>query len=223
MGFNNDQARRIVVDVETCALADAAEYLEEPVAPSNYVKPDVIANYVAKAKAEALDKCALDIDLCRIVAIGYRSEGGEPDAMVDCGGLRDEKWMLQVFWGLIADRHLVGFNILGFDLPVLLRRSLYLGIETPGIQIDRFKHPQVTDVMQMLSFNGALKMRSLAFYCKRFGIDVPDTLTGADIAQAVKDGDWNGIEHHVRADVQKTAMLAAKLGAFHLAANEVPF
>ncbi len=222
MGYNNDQARRIVIDIETAPLDDAANYIEPATAPANYKDPAKIAAFIEDKTAENLATCSLDVDLCRIVAIGMQHEGDEPWGAVVTEPVA-EMTLLRNFWTAIGDRYLVGFNILGFDLPVLLRRSLYLGVDAPAIQIDRFKHPQVTDLMQTLSFDGKLRMRSLAFYCKRFGIDVPDTLTGANIAQAVKDGDWNGIEHHVKADVQKTALLAAKLGAFHLAANEVPF
>jgi hypothetical protein len=100
---------------------------------------------------------------------------------------------------------------------VLLRRALYLDAARPMIQIDKFKHPQVTDLQMVLSFNGAQKLHGLSFYSKRFGIDVPDTLTGADIGAAVREGRWEDVRAHCRADVQKTAALAARIGLFSLA------
>jgi predicted PolB exonuclease-like 3'-5' exonuclease len=213
VGLNGENSRRLVFDIETVPLVDAAEYLEEPEAPSNYSKPDAIAKYVEKAKAEQLAKCSLDVDLCRIVAMGWQIEGDrQPSTALVADA--DESLMLRRFWREVGDHHLVGFNCLGFDLPVLLRRSLYLGVEAPSIQIDRFKHPKVTDLMDELSYGGKLKLRGLAFYCKRFGIDVPDPLTGADIAQAVEEGRWQDVEHHVTADIQKTAALASRLGYF---------
>jgi hypothetical protein len=99
---------------------------------------------------------------------------------------------------------------------VLLRRSQYLGLNAPAYQIDKFRHPQITDLAQVLSFNGAVRMRSLAFYAKRFGVEVSDSITGANVAQKVAEGDWGAIRTHVSADVAKTAALAAKLGYFHL-------
>lgn len=214
MGYDNENARRVVFDIETAPLPDAGDYLEPAEAPANYKDPAKIAAAIAEKNAENLSKCGLDVDLCRIVAIGWQSEGGAGSFMV-----QEAQWeqdALRWFWTEVGDKHLIGFNCLGFDLPVLLRRSLYLGVPAPAIQIDKFKHPQVTDLMQVLSFNGAIKFRGLSFYAKRFGLDVPDILTGADIAQAVSEGRWSDIEAHAKADVQKTALLASRLGLVHL-------
>jgi predicted PolB exonuclease-like 3'-5' exonuclease len=210
--MDNREARRLVFDIETVALPDAGEYLEPVDAPANYKDPVKIAAFIAEGTQQALLKAGLDVDLCRIVAVGWALEGDEPAAVTIEQFNGNEALMLKSFWMLLQDHHLVGFNCLGFDLPVLLRRSLYLGVHAPNIQIDRFKHPRVTDLMDELSYGGKLKFRGLAFYCKRFGIDVPDTLTGADVAAAVASGDWAEVEAHVRADVRKTSLLAARMG-----------
>lgn len=213
MGLNNDGAARLVFDVETAPLADAVDYLEPSKAPENYKDPAKIAAYIAEKHAASLDKCGLDVDLCRIVAIGYQYE--QETAHVLTADEDTEADALRLWWSLVGDRHLVGFNCLAFDLPVLLRRSLYLGVPTPAIGIDRFKHPQVTDLMQLLSFNGVLSYRGLSFYAKRFAFGIEDQMTGADIARAVADGRYLDVERHVKADVAKTAALAQKLGVFH--------
>ena len=212
MGFNNDQARRLVFDIETAPIEDAAAYLEQPEVPANYKDPVKIAGYIAGKFREKLERCSLDIDLCRVVAIGCQLEG---DEHVDANVTNEiaESDLLTLFWLVAQGRHLVGFNCLGFDLPVLLRRSQYLGVPIPLIQIDKYRHPEVTDLQQVLSFNGAIKYRSLDFYARRFGLAVePDVLTGPEIPQAVKDGRWADIRAHVAADVKRTAGLAMKLG-----------
>lgn len=212
MGLNNENATRLVFDIETVPLTDAAAYIEPAEAPANYKDPVKIAEAIAAKNAEALSKCGLDVDLCRVVAIGVMSE--HMDAPLVLMTPDDEAGMLRAFWQNVGDRHLVGFNCLAFDLPVLFRRSLYLGVPTPLIQIDRFKHPQVTDLSDELSYGGKLRLRSLSFFCRRFGIDVPDVMTGADIAQAVAEERWKDVEHHVTADIEKTAALANKLGFY---------
>lgn len=209
----------LVFDVEAAPIDDAVVYLETPVAPSNYSKPEAIEKYVEKAKAEQLAKCALDVDLARIVAIGMQfNDMAEPTVWL-CKTEAEEKDALESFWDAIKPYpypRLVGFNVCGYDIPLMLRRSLYLGVDAPPIQIGRYRHPDVDDLMLDLSFDGALKLRGLAFYCKRFGIDIPDPLTGADIGLAVAEGRWDDVRHHVTADILKTAALAAKLGYFDL-------
>jgi DNA polymerase elongation subunit (family B) len=216
MGLDNENAQRIVFDIETAPLAEAVDYIEPAEAPANYKDPEKIAAAIAAKNAENLSKCGLDVDLCKIVAVAVQNEDMDRPCVWLTATENDERDVLRRFWLMAASAHLIGFNCLGFDLPVLLRRSLYLGVPTPRIAIDKFKHPQVTDLMQVLSFNGTLRLRGLSFYAKRFGIAVEDELTGAGIAEAVAEGRWADVEQHVTADVTKTALIAAKLGLFHV-------
>ena len=127
--------------------------------------------------------------------------------------------MLVALFSLIGrDTTIIGFNI-KFDLSVLLRRALYLGIKTPPIYLDKWKCSQAIDLMEVLSFNGLLKNRGLSWYCKRFGLGVPeDTTTGADMPRLAAEGKWDEIRFHCEADVFKTVALAKRLGVL----REVP-
>lgn len=219
MGMGNELGARpaLLFDCETAPIVGAADYLETPEAPSNYVKPEVIANYILKAKAELLDRAALDIDLARVVALGALKEGDEEPTIYLCQGEDEERLALEWFWAQLRPYpfpRLVGFNILGYDLPLLLRRSLYLGIKTPPLKIGRFKHDDIDDLMALLNFDDPRKSHKLSFYGKRFGISVPDPVTGADIGRLVAEGNWAAVEGHVRADVEQTARLAARMGLF---------
>ena len=211
--------RGLIIDVETAPIADAAQYLEEPTAPANYSKPDTIAAYVAKAKAEQLDKCALDLDLARIVAIGVQDEDDNAPMIRLCKTEDAEHAALSWLWSLIQPYpypRLIGWNLLAFDVPMLQRRSFYLDVKTPPITLGRWKHPDIDDLMLIWSYDGAAKMRSKDFVCRRLGItsSPPDTLTGADIPQAVAEDRWGDVLAHVTADVQKTARLAERMGLF---------
>lgn len=224
MGLDNRNARRLVFDIETAPIPNAAEYVEEPSAPANYKDPEKIAAYIADAKANAIGKCALDPDLARIVAIGWRLEFEGDVRVALCQTIGQEYDALQRFWNDVREYvGLVGFHCLSFDLPVLLRRSLYLNVAAPDIALDKYRHPRVTDLQQVLSFNGTHKYHSLAFYAKRFGFDtdVPDAIDGASIPALVEAGDWDAVKAHVTADVTRTAMLAARLGYFHYESAEV--
>lgn len=207
--------RRLVFDIETAPLANAAEYLEPVEAPANYRDPVKIAAWKAEKAAEQLDRAALDPDLARIVAIG--AWDGESVPWIEAmQGWKAEEDMLRGFWSVVKGYHLVGYNCLSFDLPVLVRRSQYLGIPVPTLDLGKYKHEGITDLMQVLSFCGQQKYRGLDFYCKRFGILSDDRWTGADIPKLVAAGAWVSVEKHLAADLKKTAALAAKLGLFTL-------
>ncbi len=106
----------------------------------------------------------------------------------------------------------VGFNCLSFDLPVLLRRSLYLGVHAPHVPLNKYRPGRVVDLMQLLAYQGMLAYRSLGFYCRRFGISVPDEVTGAEVVALVAAGEWRQVHDHVQADVAKTVQLAGRVG-----------
>ncbi len=215
--------RSLVFDIETAALPNAAEYLDGFEPPSNYRDPTKIAAYTAVKRQEQLDKAALDPDLCRVVAIG--AWDGQSEPYIGTTERDSEAVVIENFWrtmngigwhlGKGQVHHLIGYNCLSFDLPVLIRRSQYLGIPVPKLDLSKYRSQEhVTDLMQVLSFQGVQKYRSLNWYAKRFGIDVVDPLTGAQIAQSVRCGLWHEVEAHLAADLKKTAMLASRLGLF---------
>lgn len=223
MGYQNENGHRIVFDIETAPLLEAADYLVDPIdAPSNYTDPAKIAAYIDKEKAKQLGKCALDPDLCRVVAIAVWNELHHERPLVTSLRTMSETDLLAEFWLEARRGHLVGFNCGGFDLPVLLRRSLYLGVQAPALRIDKYRHPAYTDLMLLLAFDGLLKFRGLSFYAKRFGCpDIPDPIDGAAMGATVAEGRWHDIEQHVTADVLKTAFIAEKCGLFRPAAAGV--
>lgn len=238
---SNAHTEHLVVDIETSAVKDAASYAEEITkAPATYKDPEKIAAYLEKANAEQITKAALDVDLCRIVAIGLWMNDGRGVRAGTADGEDAERAMLTGFWKAVRApfglRTIVGHNILDFDLPALQRRSLYLGVPAPHISLDRFRHPNVEDTQQILSYNGKLRYRSLGFFCRRFGITCPvvDEVGGSAIPGLVAMKDWEAIRTHVSADVYKAKALAERLGIIDLpssdpvgadtqVAEEVPF
>jgi len=199
-------------DVETAPMVGAADWIEPGDAPANYKDAEKIAAYIAAAQVKELEKAALDLDLCRVVAIGWALNDDPVQAVVNL----PEQDMLTAFWSDVREpgRAVVGFNCLGFDLPVLVRRSQYLGVSMPYLNIAKHRHPGILDVMQMLSFDGLVRARSQSFYCKRFGITggaVADTVTGADIGRLVEAGEWEKVRLHVESDVAKTRALYRRM------------
>ena len=213
MGLSSDLPRRLVIDIECAPLMDAATYLDPVSAPANYKDPVKIAEAIAEGTATALAKAALDPDLCRIVALGCADTR---TGVVDAWTMPDEateREVLEQFWRNHdwSQTTLIGYNLLGYDALVLLRRSLYLGLKAPQLQVDKYRHPMIVDLMQLMAFGGTLKYRSLAFYLRRFGIPADDPVTGADVPRLVQEGQWDAIRHHVQSDVLATLALARRL------------
>jgi len=198
----------LIFDIETSALPDAADYIEIGDPPGNYKNPEAIAKWQSEERAKQLQRAALDVDLCRVVAIAT------PEAsMIAAGGQSESDIIGNFWWHANHDgRVLGGFNVLSFDLPVLYRRSLYLGIKPPELQREKYKHRDVIDLADILSESGRLRLRSLDFYCRRFGIDIPAVGKGEDVPGWVEAGAWDKVEQHVRADVARTAALAKRMG-----------
>lgn len=205
----------MIVDIETVALKEAASYVTPVQAPSNWKDEAKIKAYIEEKEREQLAKAALDIDLCRIVAIGWASNAVERPSVRLCRTRDEERAALRQAWEDIKEaREVIGFNCIDFDLPCMIRRSQYLGIR-PTLShhdLNRYRMNKVQDLMQHLSFMGKLRFKGLDFYTQRFGIQVEDELRGGDIGALHAAGDWDGIASHCVADVAKTAQLASRLG-----------
>jgi predicted PolB exonuclease-like 3'-5' exonuclease len=208
----------IILDLETAAIGDADQYIEPAEAPANYKDAAKIAEYVASATARAVDRCGLDPDLCRIVALGWMFGTDKGPTVRVCKTDTEEKDTLDQFWrDFIAggEPSMVTFNGLKFDIPVLLRRSLYLRVPHPPINLDRYRTPHI-DLFNRLTFNGAIQGHSLKFYLSRFGIPNDDLTSGKDIAALVKAGEWDAVAAHCASDVVSTKLLAERIGAIRL-------
>ncbi len=202
--------RFCVFDIETAPLADAEAYIPPAKPRANLKDPAKIEADVREKTAASLERAALDPDLCRIVAAGWECDGRAESVV--CDHAEQEGHLLERFWTQTQGATLVGFNCLGFDMPVLLRRSLYLGVSAPSFALNKYRPGSIVDLMQLLAYQGTLTYRSLGFYCQRFGIEVPDDVTGADIGALVAAEEWGKVHDHVRADVAKTTALARRVG-----------
>jgi DNA polymerase elongation subunit (family B) len=211
VSYNNELTGQIVLDVETVGAPDCDGFLPDVEAPSNYKDPQKIAEYCSRERTKQIAAAGLDADLNEIVAVGFLHPEYATAGAVYTRAEADEGFLIEMLLNAIGDRCIVGFNSLQFDLPVLMRRAQYLGISCPEFNLDKYRSPHL-DLLERLTFRGRLKMRSLSFYCKRFGIPHDDSVSGKDITQLVAENDWKTVADHCRSDVEATAALARRLG-----------
>lgn len=208
---------RIVLDVATAPIADVADYLDgdDLIPPSNYKDLDKIADWIAKAKARALEMAACDFDLCRITAIGVHLSGFDVQSDPDiCRDEDDERAALANYLPLLtsAETQIVTFGGFAFDLPVILRRCMHLGLPVPNLNLDRYRTPHV-DLYERLTLNGKVKAHALGWYVKRLGwTDLVKPLSGAEESRVPETGRWDKLAASVWHDLIATRRLGEWMG-----------
>src|SRR5688572_18560254 len=126
----------------------------DPVKPAANLKDPVkIAESIAERQAKQADEFGLDPDCNCVVAIGWHVVGhAEPQCEVMSNEL-EEREHLKAFWNVYrqyGDVRLVTFNGFKFDLPVIMRRSMYLDVPYPILNLDRYRSEHI-DLWQRLS------------------------------------------------------------------------
>lgn len=207
----------LIFDIETRALT-VEEVKKRDIMPSfkppaNYKDPDKIAAKEAEHETEVMSKAALDATLSEVCAIGYIGEDDEFNVL-----LGDEVSILTRFWQLCRDQvndygKLIGFNIVGFDLPYLIRRSFIREVPIcEGIKRGRyFNDSHVIDLAEIWKLNDKSLFISLDRISKVLGIGKKNG-NGKDFA-ALLETDQKAALEYLQNDLALTARLAKRLGA----------
>ena len=162
----------LVFDIETKANPEALIYLEQPSAPGNYKDPQKIADYIKNETEKQISRATLDPDYGMVAAIGIHTEDGITEFHV-VNEEMSETDVIKWFWLQVVKYgpELCGYNIIGFDLPFLLRRSFYLDIVVPtGITLRKYQTSPMIDLMGIL-YNWSPDCKGLKQVCKLAGIE----------------------------------------------------
>jgi len=185
-------APHLFFDIETVANPKAVKMLPEPTPPKNLKDPHKIEAKIAQLKKDQIAKAALDPDTALVKAIGWRwGVHGEDIIKVIKPTKAKERALIVSFWdALKLSRGLsVGYNIIGFDYPVLLRRSMELGIK-PNIFPDMSPYAlsSTYDLMYVMYGKPVPKGKTQKWMAYRYGIDQNfDDRSGGDVASMSDD------------------------------------
>jgi predicted PolB exonuclease-like 3'-5' exonuclease len=214
-------SRLLCFDIETAPIDGVERFLGGVQAPANYTKPESIAKYIEEKTEEEKSKAALDPDLCRVVCLAFQWQGDEVVHGKTAKTEDEERSLLIRWWDVVRKEAFkptfAGFNIGGFDLPVLIRRSQFLGVPAPAIRLGRYSYqmPQVSDIQNHLTLDRheKFRLRSKDWWIRRLGLaGADDGHTGANVPALVALGDWDAILHHCKQDVVKEVQMLEWLG-----------
>lgn len=177
---------------------------------------DIETAGIPDSEGKVGDKDALSPLKGRIICIAYKFNDNETQAVYD----DDEAALLAGFFDDL-NKHpsiLVGYNIIGFDIPFVLFRSLALGVRASHV-IPRDLKPwskEVFDCMKMLPSVGN-KFLKLGDVCESMALDNPkDAVSGSGVGELYKEGRLDEIVEYCKKDVDSTYELykKMKLGGF---------
>lgn len=219
----------MVLDIETAGHPDRVRFVPEPElvtaeeAPASTKKPDARMNWALKKNDglrdkydEAVARMPLDVDLCRIVAVGWKVQLDSGTFLCESMGANndeEEAAILKVFWRSWTQfgSRMCGFNIIGFDLPILMRRSWILGVPFAPVRLRRYSTEYAIDLMQEFYGWGQYpgkKYRGLKTLADMYGIPVPmKDVDGSKVATMSKAERCD----YCASDVEVTWELARRL------------
>ena len=156
------------------------------------------------------EKAALDACRGQLLAAGYLSTKELIDG-------RSEPEMLIKFWDVFNTaagdgRKLIGFNIFGFDLPFLIRRSWVHGVHVPAIiDKNRYWHECFIDLAEVYRLGCHGEFKSLGEMCVAMGLgEKLDGISGADFHKLWAD-DREKAKEYLGRDLLLTKNLAERI------------
>jgi hypothetical protein len=214
----------LVFDIETSALtreeilASVPPFDRDNVKLGNRKTPEAILKYMESAEEEYyehfVERAALDARTATVLCIGYFDPfkpGG--DALEVKGAGESERAVVSDFW-MRWDRRgssrLVGFNILRFDLPFMVRRSWQLGIPVhPSVFDGRYFNRGFIDLATYWQMGNRDEMISLDALARFLGLPGKKG-NGLRFSHLWKENREEAIEY-LRTDLEITTQAARRM------------
>lgn len=218
----------LVCDIETISQPEAfirsriPAFDPDKVALGTASKPEVVAAKIEHARLthgdDIVAKAALHPEYGQVAIVGALTKDGIRQLTLDDED--DEDVILSALWGWcltsLANSELItGWNIKGFDLPFLVKRSWILGVKVPTRIYNPFKpkYPwseSIVDLMEVYAFGDfKSKFTSQNAACRALGIEV-DEGSGADFGELWKRDKTAALAYNER-DLHCASQLAERL------------
>lgn len=185
----------IVFDIETGPLPteQIRERMPQFEAPANFKDPAKIEAYITQKRLDWIERAALDATTGKILAIGILDcrEAGVEKINTLAG---DEADIISAFSSIVmasggSGWPLIGWNIFGFDLPFILRRSWIQRVALPEwIRSGRYWDRCFVDAMEVWACGNRDQAVSLDLASATLGVGRKSG-SGAHFASL-----WNGSE-----------------------------
>lgn len=212
-----NQNNIIFIDIETIPAPDLPEELKPECKLGNL--KDLAKIEIKKKEWETdpngqIKAMSVSPWMNKIVCIEmYQSWNNEFSSKYGNPNIDSERWYLDDFWDIQENYTtlLVGFNILNFDIPTIINRSMLLGV-TPTVEIPlrRYSRYPVYDMAMILCGWDISKLKKFNWYLKRFGL--PDkTGDGSQVYGWHQAGEHQKISDYCKADVLACKALFEKM------------
>jgi len=197
------------LDIETAPYR-AEEYTDKKVynAPANWKDQDKIAAKVAEMRAADIKKAALHWWTGRVVCISVTDViSGKPQSFFE----PEEKNLLRDFATYMSGKsssnfawHIIGKNVLDFDLPFLRGRMMYHDLGLPAWLRPNHSIEDIDHIFGRSRASG--QHGKLSDYA--FGLDIKgklDDISGEEVPQMYIDGHIERIVEYCEQDTQIVA------------------
>ena len=158
-----------------------------------------------REEADRIKLLSVTPEFCSIAAFGWAVEDDEPKSFVVGADGRDERDILDAFWSLASKHTLSGYNIIGFDLPVIFARSAILRVK-PSVKIDTTPWKGAVVDLYVARFpkgnfggKGPGKLKELAAL---YGlVTQAEDVDGSHVYKLMQEGRFDEVSKYVESDV----------------------
>jgi len=206
-------------DLETIADKSAIPLLPPVEADSRLKDPAKIKASIEKKEADRLSKLGLDPATARICCFGWHDGKNSHHIILEDETPKAEKKLLQQTWEVLAEGdHFVTYNGIGFDVPMLLMRSLINRVR-PAVKISTKKYviANHTDVRMVLANWDSYAKGTLDFYSRLLlGKTSKEEFDGSDVQMMWDMELFDEIAKYCEADCKCTFEIYELLTKYYL-------